>query len=239
MNVLYTRISTAEQNASRQMKEGFDMVFPDECSGSIPLNERKEGSKLIKMVQNGRIESITVHSIDRLGRNVAEILANVELFNSRLVCVISEKEGVRTLNPDKSPNPIAKLILSVLGSIAEFELIRIKERQKEGIAKLKEKNGYAGRSEGSTESVEAFMNKAKSQKILKTLKQGYSLRQTALLCKASTGLVIKVRDLNIRSIPAHDEKKPNKNEDKLQVWLNENQNKVEYWKEFLKNNPLQ
>jgi hypothetical protein len=68
------------------------------------------------------------------------------------------------------------------------------------------------------------MNKAKSQKILKTLKQGYSLRQTALLCKASTGLVIKVRDLNIRSIPAHDEKK-----------LGD----IEKLKKFVKNNPLQ
>lgn len=206
MNVLYTRISTAEQNASRQLKEGFDMVFPDECSGSIPFKERKEGRKLLKLVEQGRVESITVHSIDRLGRNVAEILSNVELFNSRLVCVISEKEGVRTLNPDKSPNPIAKLILSVLGSIAEFELVRIKERQFEGIAKLKEKNGYTGRAVGSVESVEVFMNKAKSQKILKSLKEGYSIRQTALNCKSSTGLVLKVRDLNESSIPAHNPK---------------------------------
>jgi DNA invertase Pin-like site-specific DNA recombinase len=206
MNVLYVRVSTTEQNESRQLSEGFDLVLVDKCSGSIPLKERKQGSKLLKLVENGRVESITVHSIDRLGRNVGEMLSNVELFNSRLVCVISEKEGVRTLNPDKSPNPIAKLILSVLGSIAEFELVRLKERQAEGIAKLKEKNGYKGRPIGSVVSDEVFMSKPKSRKILKTLKEGHSLRATALLCKASTNLVAKVRDLNEGSIPAHNPK---------------------------------
>jgi len=224
MNVLYTRVSTPEQNADRQTKLGFDMVFPDVCSGSTPMHKRKEGAKLLKLVEQGRVESITVHSIDRLGRNVGEMLSNVELFNSRLVCVISEKEGVRTLNPDKSPNPIAKLILSVLGSIAEFELVRIKERQAEGIAKLKEKNGYVGRNVGSVESVEVFMSKAKNQKILKKLKEGHSIRASALLCKASTNLVIKVRDLNEGLIPAHNEKR-----------LDE----IKKLKLMLKNNPLQ
>jgi hypothetical protein len=67
------------------------------------------------------------------------------------------------------------------------------------------------------------MNKAKNQKILKKLKEGHSIRATALLCKASTNLVIKVRDLNEGSIPAHNEKR-----------LDE----IKKLKLALKNNPL-
>jgi DNA invertase Pin-like site-specific DNA recombinase len=193
--VLYLRCSTIEQNVERQMKEGFDIVFTDYESGSTPLAKRKEGSRMLEMVNLGLIESINVHSIDRLGRNVGEMLSNIELFNSHGVCVISEKEGVRTLNADKTPNPIAKLILSVLGSIAEFELHRIKERTKEGIERKKASGGYIGRSEGSIESKEVFMSKAKNRRIFRTLKMGRSIRECAKICDCSVNLVMKVRDV--------------------------------------------
>ena len=146
------------------------------------------------MVASGDVESISIHSIDRLGRNVGEMINNIEYFTSMGVCVISEKEGIKTLNDDGSVNPIAKLLISVLGSIAEFELQRIKERTREGIDKAKSKGVYVGRSVGSVESMEVFFGKAKNQKILKKLNEGYSLRQTSLLCKSSLSLVVKVRD---------------------------------------------
>ena len=195
MKILYARVSSDGQNSDRQIKEGFDVVLIDSISGSTPLEKRPEGKKLLRLVASGDVESISIHSIDRLGRNVGEIISNIEYFTSVGVCVVSEKEGVKTLNEDGSVNPIAKLIISVLGSIAEFELQRIKERTREGIDKAKAKGVYLGRSVGSSESVEVFWNKAKNQKILKTLNAGYSLRQTALLCKSSLSLVVKVRNL--------------------------------------------
>jgi len=194
MKVLYIRISTIGQNIDRQQKEGFDVVLIDSISGSTPLAKRTEGKKLLELVASGDVESISIHSIDRLGRNVGEMINNIEYFTSMGVCVISEKEGIKTLNDDGSVNPIAKLIISVLGSIAEFELQRIKERTREGIDKAKAKGVYVGRSVGSVESMEVFFGKAKNQKILKKLNEGYSLRQTSLLCKSSLSLVVKVRD---------------------------------------------
>jgi DNA invertase Pin-like site-specific DNA recombinase len=221
MKILYVRVSSVGQNNERQIKEGFDIIFTDVISGSIKLNQRPEGSKLIKLVNEGKVESISVHSIDRLGRNVSEMLLNIELFTSKGVCVISEKEGIKTLNNDGSINPIAKLIISVLGSIAEFELSRIKERTQEGIQRAKLKGVYVGRASGSTESREQFMNKKINQKILKTLKSGETLRRCALLCGVSVGLVIKVRDLNIDSIPK-PKKSDIENLDKLKSYLIKN-----------------
>lgn len=194
MNVLYVRVSTIEQNANRQIKEGFDMTFVDHASGSTALGQRVYGARMIEMVAQGRIRSISVHSIDRLGRNVGEMLANIDFFTSHGVCVISEKEGVRTLNADGSANPIAKLILSVLGSIAEFELHRIKERTKEGIDKKKASGGYIGRNKDTKESTEVFLSKPKPRRIYRTLKMGRSIRECAKLCECSVNLVMKVRD---------------------------------------------
>jgi DNA invertase Pin-like site-specific DNA recombinase len=214
MKILYVRVSGTDQNADRQIKEGFDLVLIDKIGGSIPLKDRPEGSKLFKLISQKKVDCVCIHSIDRLGRNVGEMISNIEYFTSMGVCVISEKEGVKTLNDDGSVNPIAKLLISVLGSIAEFELQRIKERTREGIDKAKAKGVYVGRSVGSVESMEVFMSKAKNQKILKKLGEGYSLRQTALLCKSSVSLVVKVRDI------AAGTNKKSINEIKLDAFLN-------------------
>ena len=196
MNVLYTRISTKGQTNDRQIKEGFDLILPDVISGSVPLKERPYGKKLIELIENGRVETITVHAIDRLGRNLQEILANIEYFNSRLVCLVSEREGIRTLNADKSPNAVAKLLVAVLGSIAEMERERILERAQEGRDKGKKIGSFLGRKEGSKESPEKFMSKEVNQKILRLLKRGHTIRTTALKLEVSTNLVIKVRNMN-------------------------------------------
>jgi DNA invertase Pin-like site-specific DNA recombinase len=79
--------------------------------------------------------------------------------------------------------------------LAEFELNRIKERQKEGIAKAKDKGVYSGRSIGSSEDIIQFTNKASTQGILKYLRLGESINRTALLSKTSTGKVKKVKRL--------------------------------------------
>ena len=93
---------------------------------------------------------------------------------------------------DGKENPIAKMMIGILSTLSEFELTRIKERQLEGIAKKKNKGGYIGRAEGSIEPIEVFMNKAKTNTILKHLKNGESIRRTALLSKCSVSLVQKV-----------------------------------------------
>ena len=87
------------------------------------------------------------------------------------------------------------MMIGILGTLAEFELSRIKERQAEGISKAKEKGRFVGRKEGSKESLEAFVNKASTQSILKYLKEKESINRTALLSGASQGTVKKVKKL--------------------------------------------
>ena len=188
MRVKYIRVSTIEQNTDRQ--DDFNgKTYTDECSGSIAFKDRKEASKLLA---NDEVSEVLVHSIDRLGRNTIDIMQTIQDFTNRGINVISEKEGLQTIIDGKE-NPVAKMMIGILGTLAEFELSRIKERQAEGIAKAKAKGSYLGRSKGSSESVEVFANKASTKAILRYLKMNESISRTAKLSQTSEGSVKKVK----------------------------------------------
>ena len=190
MRVKYIRVSTIEQNTDRQ-DDLTARHIQTKCSGSIAFKDRKEASKLLA---NDEVSEVLVHSIDRLGRNTIDIMNTIQDFTCRGINVISEKEGLQTIIDGKE-NPISKMMIGILGTLAEFELNRAKERQAEGIAKAKAKGSYLGRSKGSSESVEVFANKASTKAILKYLKMNESISRTAKLSQTSEGSVKKVKRL--------------------------------------------
>jgi len=191
MRVAYIRVSTLEQNPDRQLRVDIEKNYIDECSGGISFKNRPEA---IKLLSNSDVTEIIVHSIDRLGRNTIDIMQTIQDFTNAGINVISEKEGLETIVGGKE-NPIAKMMIGILGTLAEFELSRIKERQAEGIAKAKEKGIYEGRPSGTSETTERFANKESTQEILKYLRQNESISRTAKLSSTSTGTVKKVKNL--------------------------------------------
>ena len=233
MKVYYLRVSTLEQNTARQMEEIPEgcKVFEDKISGSIPFAERTEGRNIVNLIKQRQINTIHVHSIDRLGRNSLDILQTIQFFNEYEVNLISKKEGLQTFI-DGKPNAIASLMIGILSTLSEFELTRIKERQREGISSAKERGAYA--SNGGTkraESFDEFMNKESSKKILKYLKQGLSVRSCAKMSECSISLVMKVRGLLVESetlkstkvieVPVITKPKQTKDEVKLKEYLDE------------------
>ena len=191
MRVAYIRVSTIDQNPDRQLKVDIEKNYIDKCSGSISFSERPEAKKLLS---NSNVTEIVVHSIDRLGRNTIDIMQTIQHFTNTGINVISEKEGLETIVGGKE-NPIAKMMIGILGTLSEFELTRIKERQAEGIAKAKERGEYKGRGEGTAEPLEKFMNKASTVEVLKHLRQGESINRAEKLSGTSTGTVKKVKKL--------------------------------------------
>jgi DNA invertase Pin-like site-specific DNA recombinase len=190
MKAKYIRVSTKDQNTDRQT-DFNGLIYVDKCSGSISFKDRSEAKKLLN---NKELTEIHVHSIDRLGRNTLDIMQTIQDFTSKGINVVSTKEGLQTLIDGKE-NPIAKMMIGILGTLAEFELSRIKERQAEGIAKAKAKGKFVGRSVGSSESTEVFMNKESTKKILKYLREKESIKRTALLSGTSEGTVKKVKKM--------------------------------------------
>jgi len=234
MKVYYLRVSTIEQNSARQMEEIPEgcKVFEDKISGSVPFAERTEGRNIVNLIKQRQINTIHVHSIDRLGRNSLDILQTIQFFNEYEVNLISKKEGLQTFIDGKK-NEIASLMIGILSTLSEFELTRIKERQREGISSAKERGAYA--SNGGTkraESFDEFMNKESSKKILKYLKQGLSVRSCAKMSECSISLVMKVRGLLVESetlkstkvieVPVITKPKQAKDEAKLKEYLKEN-----------------
>ena len=189
----YIRVSTPEQNTSRQ-EDGLIPIV-DICSGSIPFEDREGGEALMKRTQLGYVKSISVQSIDRLGRNTLDILTTIKWFTRQQVNIISQKEGLQTLLEDGTENPTAKLMIGILGTLAEFELSRIKERQAEGIKKAKERGVY--KTNGGNRKKETktkFLSKSKNALCLKELQRGNSVRRAALLSGVSLMTAHKVKN---------------------------------------------
>ena len=116
MNVLYTRISTVQQKSDRQTQnaENYKYVVEDKCSGAIPFFERNGGKQIKKLITDKKATMVTVHQIDRLGRNLMDILNTIDYFNKKGVCIHFIQQGIRTLDDDGKENQISKLIISKL-----------------------------------------------------------------------------------------------------------------------------
>ena len=136
----YIRVSSVDQNTERQLEGvAVDKTFTDKMSGGT--TDRPELQAMLEYVREGDI--IVVHSIDRLARSLADLLKLVEDLTDRGVHVRFHKEQLEFTGEN---SPMQKLMLSMMGSFAEFERSMIKERQREGIAKAKKKGVYKGRA---------------------------------------------------------------------------------------------
>jgi len=188
----YNRISTANQNLERQLvKQNPDEVlYNDVVSGAVSFEKREKGQQLIIDVKNGIINYVVVSSIDRMGRNLQDIINTLEFFNDNNVVLRVDNLGIESMINGKK-NPTFDLIISVMANVAVMERETLLERQKEGIAIAKAKGVYKGRERGSKQSKDAVLSKYKG--VAKLLKQGISLRKIAKLEDVSLGTVQKVK----------------------------------------------
>ncbi len=194
MKARYIRISTPDQNKERQLvnEHPNEKIFIDVCSGSIPFNQRQRGKELLQAVAASSIDMVSVHAIDRLGRNLLDILTTIETFTNAGVVLKVDSLGMESMVKGKV-NPAFKLIISVMANIAEMERETMLERQREGIALAKAKGNYKGRERGSKESKEVFLSKY--PEVVKHLKKGQSIRNTMKLAGVSLGTVQKVKGM--------------------------------------------
>lgn len=198
MNILYTRISTVEQKNDRQVKNvnDFNYVIEDKCSGATPFFERDGGKRIEKLIGKNQVTKISVHQIDRLGRNLLDILNTIAYFNKKGICIHFIQQGIKTLNDDGTENPISKMIISILGVVAEMERNLIKERQAEGVAIAKAKGVYKGRANGTKETYFDFLNKPKVKKAIFYLNNGMKGVEVQKLAELHPNTITKIKKLN-------------------------------------------
>jgi DNA invertase Pin-like site-specific DNA recombinase len=161
----YIRVSSLGQHTDRQL-EGvqLDRTFTDKVSGKD--TNRPKLQELLEFAREG--DTIVVHSMDRLARNLDDLRRLVRLLTKKGVAVEFLHEHLTFTGED---TPMATLLLSVMGAFAEFERALIRERQMEGIALAKQKGVYKGRKKSLSE--------AQVAELRERLKSGDSKAQVA------------------------------------------------------------
>ena len=149
MKIGYARVSTVDQNEARQMEalreDGVDRIYMDKKSGK-DFN-RPEYQKMIASLQKGDV--LVIHSIDRLGRNYEEIIAEWRKITKEIEADIIVQDMPllnTTQNKDLTGTLIADIVLQLLSYVAQRERENIRQRQKEGIAIAKAQGKYKGRA---------------------------------------------------------------------------------------------
>jgi DNA invertase Pin-like site-specific DNA recombinase len=150
----YVRVSAYDQNPERQLENlaPFDRVFTDKASGKD--TKRPQLEALMTFVRSG--DTVIVHSMDRLARNLDDLRHIVQTLTRRGIRIEFVKEHLAFTGED---SPMANLMLSVMGAFAEFERALIRERQREGIALAKQHGVYRGRKRSLSEPQIAAVRK--------------------------------------------------------------------------------
>lgn len=161
MNIAYVRVSTVEQNEGRQIEalkaRNIDRWFTEKVSAKD--TNRPKLKELLEFAREG--DTIFIHDFSRLARSTKDLLDIVELLNEKGVHLVSNKENIDT------STATGKLMLTMIGAIAEFERTNLLERQREGIALAVKEGKYKGRREIKIDNFESQYQRYKNRELNK------------------------------------------------------------------------
>lgn len=193
MKAKYIRVSTTEQNISRQLDENAKMYI-DKVSGKLPFKERPSGIELLKDVEKGLISEIEFHAVERIGRNASDSLTVIDFLEKKKIQVHIKNLGISLFLENGKKNPMFSVAVAVLSSLAQTEKENMEERQREGIEIAKIRGIYKGRKAGAVQTNEQLIERhADIVKHLKIAKN--SLREISLLTGKSVNTIQKVKKI--------------------------------------------
>ena len=200
--VIYARVSSIgdRQNTDRQVADLKRYIAINNMELVNVFEEKMSGAKENRPVLNecieycvaNRIHTLCVSEISRLGRSTKIVVNTIDELTKAGVNVYIQNLPLCTLNADGHPNPIAKMITAILSSFAEVERDTLLYRLRSGqeIAR-KVKNVKFGRKVGSVKSRE--QKQEEYAKVIRSLKQGKRVRDTAAICGVSVSTVQRVK----------------------------------------------
>ena len=201
--VIYARVSSVgdRQSTERQVSDLVDystknglsveQVFEEHISGATKNEDRAVLCECLNFCINHKIDTLLISELSRLGRNVDEVLANVRFCKDNHLNIYFQKENLSLFNADGSKNPFLTIFISVLGTCAEMERDNIKFRLNSGLRRYVANGGRIGRKQGSTKSKEK--KQEEYAKVIKLLKSGQSVRNTAKLCEVGISTVQRIK----------------------------------------------
>lgn len=202
-SVIYARVSSVgdRQSTARQVADltqyattngmAVTEIFEEHISGAVKNEERPVLCECLDYCITNGIHTLLISELSRLGRNVDEVLANVKRCKDNNLNIYFQKENISIFQADGSKNPFLNIFISVLATCAEMEREAIAFRLNSGLKRYKENGGKVGRKVGSVKTKEK--KQEEYAKVLRCLKQGKSIRDTATLCAVSVSTVFRVK----------------------------------------------
>lgn len=176
MKAIYIRVSTAEQNTDRQKINTEDCkIYEDKISGIVPFNERLQAKKLIKDISNGLVDEVEVSNLNRLGRNMKDIISTIDFFNEHKVNLFVKDLNINSLDGERKQSQAFFLLSSIMAMVSEMQRNEIKENTRQGIEIAKKKGVYQARATRGSVSDEKLLEKYKN--LVKDIKKGNATAQ--------------------------------------------------------------
>ena len=201
--VIYARVSSVgnRQSTSRQVADltnyaslnGIEVVevYEEHISGAKRNEERAVLTECIDYAIANRVDVVLVSELSRCGRAVWEVLDTIRTLKDNGINAYFQKEGLSLFSADGKENPYLAVMVSVLGVCAQMERENITYRLNSGRAKYIADGGKLGRKVGSVKSKER--KQEEYSKVIRSLKQGKSIRDTAKICEVSISTVQRVK----------------------------------------------
>lgn len=198
---IYARVSTQSQDYQRQLSElreyatrmNYEVVkeFSEKISGAKAIAERQALTELLEYAAANRIDKVLVYECSRISRRAIDFLQVIEQLTQMKVSVYILQNGLETLMADGSVNPIAQLVLGIIGQFNSMERSLIRSRMSSGYNHFRSNGGKVGRKEGYKKSDEQM--KEQYSKELSLLKKGLSLRNIQAITGTSVNTLRKLK----------------------------------------------
>ena len=200
---IYARVSTQGQDYKRQLVElreyaermNYEVVreFSEKISGAKTIAERQALTDLLDFAATNHIDKVLVYECSRISRRAIDFLQVIEQLTQMKVSVYILQNGLETLMADGSVNPIAQLVLGIIGQFNSMERSLIRSRMSSGYKVYRANGGKVGRKEGYRKSEEAM--RAQYVKEMSLLRKGISLRNVQSITGTSVNTLRKLREM--------------------------------------------
>ena len=201
--VIYARVSSTgeRQSTARQVADltnyassnglKFLKVYEEHISGAKRNTERAVLAECINYAVTNGVELVLFSELSRCGRAVWEVLDTIRTLKDNGINAYFQKEGLSLFGAEGRENPYLAVMVSVLGVCAQLERENITYRLNSGRAKYIADGGKLGRKVGSVKSRER--KQEEYSKVIRSLKAGKSIRDTAAICGVSVSTVQRVK----------------------------------------------
>lgn len=200
---IYARVSTQGQDYERQLVElreyaermNYEVVreFSEKISGAKTIAERQALTDLLDFASTNHIDKVLVYECSRISRRAIDFLQVIEQLTQMKVSVYILQNGLETLMADGSVNPIAQLVLGIIGQFNSMERSLIRSRMSSGYKVYRANGGKVGRKEGYRKSEEAM--REQYTKEMSLLRKGISLRNVQSITGTSVNTLRKLREM--------------------------------------------